>query len=189
MKMGSNLRKITVETSKLRSSRSMRSLKSCDRLDMSAHFLIFEKNWIRLKETGVKSQEIHDTPAGFTSRHENFPLTNVTILSGRFYCFAEPLVTDLSLEERRILVRETQFPSISPLPTVGVDPFLQAAYSEQASQWTTSPCRHNTPHHSDKNCVIFSTQVQKACKSLITNCYGLQLTDKRNMKGCRPILK
>jgi len=31
------------------------------------------------------------------------------------------------LEERRILVRETQFPSIRPFPTVGVEPFLQAA--------------------------------------------------------------
>lgn len=58
----------------------------------------------------------------------------------------EPTATDLSLEVRRILVRETQFPSINPLPTVGVDPFLQAAYSEQANQWTTSPCTNTTTH-------------------------------------------
>lgn len=55
-------------------------------------------------------------------------------------------VTDLSLAVRRILVRETQFPSINPLPTVGVDPFLQAAYSEQANQWTTSPCTKTATH-------------------------------------------
>lgn len=50
--------------------------------------------------------------------------------------------SNLSLAVRRILVRETQLPSIRPLPTVGVEPFLQAAYSEQANQWTTSPCTH-----------------------------------------------
>lgn len=52
------------------------------------------------------------------------------------------VVSNLSLAVRRILVRETQLPSIRPLPTVGVEPFLQAAYSEQANQWTTSPCAH-----------------------------------------------
>lgn len=52
---------------------------------------------------------------------------------------AEATASDLSLEQRRILVSDTQFPSISPFPTVGVEPFLQAAYSEQASQWTTTP--------------------------------------------------
>lgn len=42
--------------------------------------------------------------------------------------------THLSLEDLRILVKDTQLPSIRPLPTVGVEPFLQAAYREQASQ-------------------------------------------------------
>lgn len=40
----------------------------------------------------------------------------------------------LSFAERRILVRETQLPSITPRPTVGMELFLQAAYREQASQ-------------------------------------------------------
>lgn len=52
------------------------------------------------------------------------------------------VVSNLSLAVRRILVRETQLPSIRPLPTVGVEPFLQAAYREQANQCTTSPCAH-----------------------------------------------
>lgn len=52
------------------------------------------------------------------------------------------LFSNLSFAVRRILVRETQLPSIRPLPTVGVEPFLQAAYSEQANQWITSPCAH-----------------------------------------------
>ncbi|PWA13885.1 hypothetical protein CCH79_00019205 [Gambusia affinis] len=58
--------------------------------------------------------------------------------------------SDLSLAQRRILVSETQFPSISPFPTVGVEPFLQAAYSAQASQWTTSPWRHSSRNHVSK---------------------------------------
>ena len=45
----------------------------------------------------------------------------------------------LSFAVRRILVSETQFPSIRPRPTVGTELFLHAAYSEHASQWTTSP--------------------------------------------------
>lgn len=52
----------------------------------------------------------------------------------------------LSFEERSILVRETQLPSITPRPTVGMELFLHAAYREQASQCTTSPWdnqRHN----------------------------------------------
>lgn len=48
--IGSNLRKITVDTSKLRSSRPMRLRKSWERFDMSDHFFILLKNWIKLEE-------------------------------------------------------------------------------------------------------------------------------------------
>lgn len=53
---GWNLRKMTVETSKLRSSRSVRSRKSCERPAISAHFLILEKNWMRLVVVVVRAK-------------------------------------------------------------------------------------------------------------------------------------
>lgn len=56
-KMCSNLRKMTMETSKLRSSCFSRSLKFWERFDMSAHFLILEKNWIRLWRRSAVSEE------------------------------------------------------------------------------------------------------------------------------------
>lgn len=97
--------------------------------------------------------------------------TSVT-LSGA----VEPTVTDLSLEVRRILVRETQFPSINPLPTVGVDPFLQAAYNEQANQWTTSPCTNTTTnamcylYSAYQSLVHFNTQTQTYANQQHKNC-------------------
>lgn len=49
MNIGSNLRKITVDTSKFLSRRLMRFRKSWDRLDISDHFFILLKNWIKLR--------------------------------------------------------------------------------------------------------------------------------------------
>lgn len=73
---------------------------------MSDHFLILEKNWMRLEtEHGGK---------------------NVKTAIEIFLYGSVKDSTDLSLDDRRILVRDTQFPSITPLPTVGTDPFLQA---------------------------------------------------------------
>lgn len=45
----------------------------------------------------------------------------------------------LSLAERSILVSETQFPSMIPLPTVGMMLLRQATYNEHANQCITSP--------------------------------------------------
>merc|ERR1719419_939598 len=46
--MGWYFLKITLETAKFRSSRSIFSLNASDMFDMSAHFLILLKNWMRL---------------------------------------------------------------------------------------------------------------------------------------------
>lgn len=60
--IGSNLRKITVDTSKLRSSRPMRLRKSWERFDMSDHFFILLKNWIKLEEKKHNTHILTYTP-------------------------------------------------------------------------------------------------------------------------------
>lgn len=45
----------------------------------------------------------------------------------------------LNLAERNILVSETQFPSMTPFPTVGIMLLRHATYNEHANQCITSP--------------------------------------------------
>merc|ERR1719376_329883 len=59
--MGWYFLKMTFETAKFLSRRSIFSLNSAFRLDMSAHFLMLLKNWIRLS-LQLRKRRVSDTP-------------------------------------------------------------------------------------------------------------------------------
>ena len=75
-----------------------------------------------------------------------------SLQSGDIKKLAE-ISTNLKFAERNNLVRETQFPTICPRPTVWTTLVRHATYKAQASQCNLSPCKYckQTFHLCKKN--------------------------------------
>ena len=126
-KIGSYFLNMTVETWKFLSSNSIFFRKSPDAFDMSNHFFILLKNWMRLQR---KQNRKHYKGSSITYESK-----------ARWFVFLNRSTkSHLSFAALSNRVSETQLPSTVPeLSTVGTTLLRQATYKAHANQWRLSP--------------------------------------------------